>query len=58
MIDMDNNISETCTEKQIDSLWEVEAENRIDKYLAGESKTISMQDVFKEVESGCKNTTI
>ena len=36
---------------QIDKLWAIEAEERIDAYEKGEMQAISSEDVFKKIET-------
>ena len=36
--------------KEIDNLWSIEVENRIDAYEAGKSKSKSYEEVFEDIE--------
>lgn len=44
-------LSSVDSSDQIDKLWAIEAEDRIDAYENGEMQTISSEDVFKKIET-------
>ena len=44
-------LSSIDTSDQIDKLWAIEVEERIDAYEKGELQAISSEDVFKKIET-------